>query len=153
MNVKPITLLSCLYLILLLAACRNHDINEGEQFRPRQVDDSYDNSHFTLVTIDGVEYLMTERDNNNPHEGFGFMAFRANKLIEKADTTLAYLRTVNEFQIRIYAKLYNISMEEAREINQEAFLQYLSKEGELVELEKKLLRTSHSMTAPFEDSE
>lgn len=96
-------------LILLLSACENKDINEGEEFRPRAVNDSFDNTHFTKVTVDGVEYLMTERDNNNPHEGFGFMAFRANNLLEKQDTIISYLKTMQHFQNLMYSRMYGIS--------------------------------------------
>ena len=34
--------------------------------------------NFTTITVDGCEYLILERDRNNPHEGFGFMAHKGN---------------------------------------------------------------------------
>lgn len=99
--------------VLLFIGCENKDINEGEEFRPRPVRDSFEDSHFSKVTVDGVEYLMMERDNNNPHEGFGFMALRANKLMEKQDTIMAYLQTIAQVQHKLYARLYGVSEQDA----------------------------------------
>lgn len=127
-------------LVISLGACENQDINEGEKFRPRELHDNFDESHFTKVTVDGVEYLMMERDNNNPHEGFGFMAFRANKLIEKQDTILSYLRSLQVFQNKIYARMYSISEEEAQSQFDEVLVDFLGQEYvELEELEKEEL--------------
>ena len=92
-------------LVLSIIGCKNRDLNEGEEFRPRVLQDSFDDSHFAKVTVDGVEYLMLERDNNNPHEGFGFMAFRGNVLLEKEDTIIAYLKAMSDLQIKYFAIL------------------------------------------------
>ncbi len=99
---------------LILPACENHDINEGEKFRPRELHDNFEGSHFTKIKVDGVDYIMLERDNNNPHEGFGFMAFRANVLMEKQDSLLSHVKTIGELQMKIYAKVYNIPLEDVR---------------------------------------
>lgn len=129
--------------ILLISSCQNKDINEGEEFRPRAVSDSFEDSHFQRVKVDGVEYLMMERDNNNPHEGFGFMAFRANTLVEKQDTVLAYLKTFQTFQIKIYARLSNISEAQAKTEFDQLFLENLLLEKkELDELEQEDLNTA-----------
>lgn len=129
-------------LILLTLACENSDINEGEEFRPRAVSDSFEDSHFQRVYVDGVEYLMMERDNNNPHEGFGFMAFRANKLMEKQDTVLAYLKSLQVFQNKIYAKVSNISEKQAQiEFDQVFSDNLLLEKRELDELEQENLNT------------
>ena len=48
---------------------------------------------------------------------FGFMAFRANKMMEKQDTLLAYMRTITELNTLLYAKMYNKSIEEMLEEN------------------------------------
>lgn len=129
-------------LILFISSCRNKDINEGEEFRPRAVSDSFEDSHFQKVRVDGVEYLMMERDNNNPHEGFGFMAFRANTLMEKQDTVLAYLKSMQVFQNKIYARINNISEEQAELEFNKIFTEKLNLERkELDELEKDDLNT------------
>ena len=128
-------------LVLLVAfGCSNRDINEGEEFRPRAVQDSFDDSHFTKVTVDGVEYLMMERDNNNPHEGFGFMAFRANKVLEKQDSIISYLKAMQVYQNKMYARMFNLSEEEAQNQFDKTFEEFLLLEiDELLELEKQEL--------------
>jgi len=129
--------------ILLLASCENRDLNEGEEFRPREVHDSFQDSHFAKVTIDGVEYLMMERDNNNPHEGFGFMAYRGNNMIEKQDTALAYLRAIYELQIRMYAETTGRAMDDARAESNELFLSFLKEEEkDLARLEQDSLSSN-----------
>lgn len=125
-------------LLAVLAGCENRDINEGEKFRPRELHDNFNDSHFTKVIVDGVEYLMMERDNNNPHEGFGFMAFRANTLMEKQDTIIAYLKTLQQFQNKIYTRMYQISEDVGQAEFEEMFLSNLNQEiKELEELEKE----------------
>lgn len=128
--------------VLFLFSCNNSDINEGEEFRPRAVSDSFEDSHFQRVKVDGVEYLMMERDNNNPHEGFGFMAFRANTMMEKQDTVLAYLKTIQAFQNKIYARVSRISEEQAQSEFEEIFeANLLLEKKELDELEQENLDT------------
>ncbi len=130
---------------LALAACQNHDINEGEQFRLRAVKDNFDNVEFAKVTVDGVEYLMMERDNNNPHEGFGFMAFRANKVIEKQDSIISFLKAMQFYQNRMYARMYNLSEEEAQIEFNSTFQEFLSLERkELEDLRREDLNSSES---------
>lgn len=130
-------------LLAIVSGCENKDINEGEEFRPRAVKDSFEDTHFTKVVVDGVEYILTERDNNNPHEGFGFMAFRANKLMEKQDTIISYLKTMSYFQSKMYARMYGIPEDSGRAEFETKFLEYLSSETkELEELEREDLNTS-----------
>ncbi|SNT31004.1 hypothetical protein SAMN05421640_3343 [Ekhidna lutea] len=125
-------------LTILLAGCENKDINEGEEFRPRAVNDSFDDTHFTKITVDGVEYLMTERDNNNPHEGFGFMAFRANKLMEKQDTIISYLKAMQFFQNKVYARMYGISADSGQAEFEDKLQEFfLLETKELEELERE----------------
>lgn len=124
--------LSLLCLAISLIACENKDINEGEEFRPRAVNDSFEDTHFTKITVDGVEYLLTERDNNNPHEGFGFMAFRANNLMEKQDTIISYLKTMQYFQNLMYSKMYGLTPEEGQ-------AEFQTKLNEFLLLEQKEL--------------
>lgn len=120
-------LIQTLALITLLG-CQNRDINEGEEFRPREVHDSFNNVTFSTVQVDGIEYLMLERDNNNPHEGFGFMAFRANRLIEKQDSVLAHVKTIGEMQAKMYARLVGVSEEESAALYQQLFDVYLKQQ-------------------------
>lgn len=130
-------------ILVTLGGCKNKDINEGEEFRPRAVKDSFEDTHFTMVVVDGVEYILTERDNNNPHEGFGFMAFRANKLMEKQDTILSYLKTIQHFQNKVYSRMYNISEDSGQAEFEAKFLEFLATEtSELRELEQQDLVNS-----------
>jgi len=132
-------------LSLVAYACANRDINEGEEFRPRAVPDNFNNTHFSLVEVDGVEYLMTERDNNNPHEGFGFMAFRANKLLEKQDSIISFLKAMQFYQNKIYARMYNVSEEEAQVQFSSTFQEFLLLEmNELEDLSKEDLNSVQS---------
>lgn len=124
-----------LVFFIFLSACENRDLNEGEAFKPREIHENIQ-FHFDKITVDGVEYLILEKDNNNPHEGFGFMAFRANALLEKQDTVLAYLRTVTELQSQILSEINNESIESVRQKTEKIFLKNLgSEEGELERLE------------------
>lgn len=133
---KNFTLITILGFALF--ACENKDINEGEEFRPRAVKDNFEDTHFTKITVDGVEYLLTERDNNNPHEGFGFMAFRANKLMEKQDTIISYLKTMQHFQNMMYSRMYGISADSGQAAFDSKLQEFLMLEKkELQELEKE----------------
>ena len=118
-----------LLVTLLFGACENRDINEGEEFRPRSLQDSFVDSHFSRVTVDGVEYLMLERDNNNPHEGFGFMAFRANVMLEKQDTLLAYVRAISDIQVKILSEIRNEPIEDTQSEFDEIFSRHLLEEA------------------------
>jgi hypothetical protein len=125
---------------LTLTACENRDLNEGEKFRPRELHDNFDNSHFTKVEVDGVEYLMLERDNNNPHEGFGFMAFRANKLTAKQDTLIAYMKAIAENQKEILSLVSRKSRQEVDAQFEENLNKFLREESaELTRLNRDSL--------------
>jgi len=131
-------LIATCVLLLVTISCENRDINEGEEFRPRAVNDSFEDTHFTKITVDGVEYIMTERDNNNPHEGFGFMAFRANNMLEKQDTIISYLRTLQHFQNKLYARAYNIPEDSGQAEFDEKFMEFMAIESrELEALERE----------------
>lgn len=124
-------------ILILLLGCENRDINEGEQFRPREVHDSFNAVTFSTVNVDGIEYLMLERDNNNPHEGFGFMAFRANRMIEKQDSLLAHMKTIGEMQSKMYARLFGVNEEEGTALYEQLFNVYLqAQQEELTTLEE-----------------
>ncbi len=127
MKIQPIHILSLISLIVLLGSCRNRAINEGEAFKPKERHENI-TFHFDPIEVDGVDYLILERDNNNPHEGFGFMAFRANVLIEKQDSLMAYLQTVTEMQTRIFAELTNTPIEEAEALTDQILQDNLNKQ-------------------------
>ena len=123
-------------LLIALGACENRELNEGEEFRPRSLHDTFQDEHFTKVTVDGVEYLMLERDNNNPHEGFGFMAFRANILLEKQDTVIAYLKAMSDLQVEYLARISREDPETVRADFEDLLSVHLKEEeGELELLE------------------
>ena len=127
---------------ILLTACQNRDINEGEEFKPREIHENIQ-FHFDKIQVDGVEYLILEKDNNNPHEGFGFMAFRANILLEKQDTVIAYLQTIKELQERTYAAVSRKSLAAVKAESDSIFVDYLIKEEvELRNLEQNELQSS-----------
>lgn len=123
-------------IVFLVFSCENKALHDSEEFKPREIHENI-MFHFDPIVVDGIEYLILEKDNNNPHEGFGFMAFRANKLMEKQDSIIAYVRTVNEMQARIYARVAGISLEKSREMTDQLFEDYLSLElAEIEELER-----------------
>ncbi len=101
--------------ILIILSCENRALHDSEEFKPREIHENIE-FHFDEIEVDGVEYLILEKDNNNPHEGFGFMAFRANKLVEKQDTVLAYLKTIMEMQELIYSRVYNVDTSIAKSV-------------------------------------
>lgn len=119
-----------IFSILLLVAfsCKNKDINEGEEFRPREVNEDFQNFHFNRIVYDGVEYLITERDNNNPHEGFGFMALSGNGMVQEQDSLMAYVKSIGDMQARIYARLYGVSDRASDSLYQSVFNYYLQQE-------------------------
>ena len=129
-----------IFLLLGIIACKNRDVNEGEQFKPREIHEDIV-FHFDTITVDGIEYLILEKDNNNPHEGFGFMAFRANKLMEKQDTVLAYLRTLTDLQVEILSHLKEQPLNEVSQYATDKFNAYIeAQRSELLLLEKKEFR-------------
>lgn len=135
-------------LLLLTLACKNRALHDGDEFKPRIIHE--DELSFDRIEVDGIEYLILEKDYNNPHEGFGFMAFRANQLMEKQDSVLAYLRTIGDMQSLIYARLYNVSLEQANQIKDTLYKKNLEiEQTELYRLERSRLL---SRNVPGEDS-
>lgn len=102
-KIKINPILSAL-LITLIVACENRNLNEGEQFQPREI---HQNIAWTFdnIKVDGIDYLILQKDNNNPHEGFGFMAVRGNVIVAKQDSILAYLKAQKEVQKQILTLL------------------------------------------------
>ncbi len=142
---KSTSFLSITILLLTIFSCENKDLNEGEAFKPREIHENIA-FHFDKITVDGIEYLILEKDNNNPHEGFGFMAFRANVLMEKQDTILAYLKTITELQNRILANTRNADLSAVREETDQIFQRNLNAESmELEKLEGSMLKSDNSL--------
>ncbi len=137
---KKTNLVFTLLLAIVIIACENHDVNEGEQFKPREIHEDIV-FHFDTITVDGIEYLILEKDNNNPHEGFGFMAFRANKLMEKQDTVLAYLRTLTDLQVEILSHITEQPKDEVAQYASDKLNGYIeTQKSELMILESKEFR-------------
>lgn len=132
MRMNSISTISLITIAVVLAGCRNRAINEGEAFKPKERHENI-TFHFDPIEVDGVDYLILERDNNNPHEGFGFMAFRANVLIEKQDSLMAYLQTVTEMQTRIYAELTKTPIEEAQALTEQLLQDNLNKQSKNIQ--------------------
>lgn len=99
-------------LFLLSCSCENREVNPetGPDFS--EIHDNLE-YHFDKVRIDGYEYLILERDRNNPHEGFGFMALNGTRIGGNQDTLKAYLKTVLEVQSEILGLLKEEPKEDA----------------------------------------
>ncbi|MDW3192830.1 MAG: hypothetical protein R8G66_10705 [Cytophagales bacterium] len=153
MRSKITSILTMIMLVLILAGCRNKALNEGEAFKPKERHENI-TFHFDPIQVDGVDYLILERDNNNPHEGFGFMAFRANVLIEKQDSLMAYLQTVTDMQTRIYAELTKTPLEEAQVLTDQLLQDNLSTQlKEIQKLESEEFVSTRTRRRPKEDKD
>ncbi|MFT4737662.1 MAG: hypothetical protein ACI8QD_002622 [Cyclobacteriaceae bacterium] len=131
--------IGCTIICGCFLSCENRPLHDNQVVRPRELHEDIE-FHFDEIMVDGVEYLILEKDNNNPHEGFGFMAFRGNRLLQKQDTILAYMRTATQMQTLIYAKLYNKSLEESRELVNQVYSENLRVElDEISQLEQRRL--------------
>ncbi|MAJ51566.1 MAG: hypothetical protein CMB82_08130 [Flammeovirgaceae bacterium] len=131
-------ILSISLLVLIISVgCKNESLSEDEKFATREIHENVQ-WHFDKIDVDGVEYLILEKDNNNPHEGFGFMSIRANNLLQKQDSILAYLKASQQMQAKIYAALNGISEKKAIDLNENLYDQVLMKKSqELKQLSKQ----------------
>ena len=124
------TILSFILLVLIISfGCENQSLSEDEKFSTREIHENVQ-WHFDKIEIDGAEYLILEKDNNNPHEGFGFMSIRANTLLQKQDSILAYLKANQKIQAKIYAVLNGISEEDALALNDRLYHQALMRQSQ-----------------------
>ncbi len=98
--------------IFLLSCGPNREVSMDQGPGVREIHDNIE-AHFDEVTVNGVEYLILEKDRNNPDEGFGFMALKGNLLVRHTDSAIAYLRTVIQIQAKILAKLDTITEDQA----------------------------------------
>jgi hypothetical protein len=111
-------------LITSFNACENREINqeEGPNFSEIHEDTQY---NFDEVEINGLKYLILEKDRNNPHEGFGFMALKGEINRINQDSIKAYLKISIELQNMILSKLNNQSLESLNNDSDQKLLEYL----------------------------
>jgi hypothetical protein len=121
---KPVKILTPL--LILLFACENREVNyeDGPNFSEIHEDIHY---NFDKVALDGTEYFILERDRNNPHEGFGFMALNGNDIKQNQDSIKAYLKTILDFQVQISSRLENVPVETKKQYSIELFDFYFQK--------------------------
>lgn len=120
----PIKCLLAFFLLISIYSCENREINqeEGPNFSEIHEDIQY---NFDEVEINGLKYLILERDRNNPHEGFGFMALKGEINRYNQDSIKAYLKISIELQNRILSKLNNQSLESLNNDSDQKLLEYL----------------------------
>ena len=139
------TIISIIPLILImLIGCKNQSLSEDEKFATREIHENVQ-WHFDKIDVDGVEYLILEKDNNNPHEGFGFMSIRANNILQKQDSILAYLKANQQMQAKLYASLYDVSEKKALDLNKNLYYRALMKQNQEL---KKLSEQKHTSVLP-----
>ena len=104
-------------------SCENKEINadEGPNFSEIHEQIQY---NFDEVEINGLKYLILERDRNNPHEGFGFMALKGESNRSNQDSIKAYLKTSIALQNMILSELKRMSLEEVESNTQLLFEKY-----------------------------
>ena len=125
-----------LFLFTTVVSCENRDVNhaDGPNFNEIHEDIQY---HFDQVEIEGHEYYILERDRNNPHEGFGFMAMKANRTMANQDSIKAYLKTLLDIQTSLLAVSNGISQEEAESTVDELFKYNLTRTKSLKDFAKQ----------------
>ncbi len=133
-------ILCVILLIITLIGCKNQSLSEDEKFATREIHENVQ-WHFDKIDVDGVEYLILEKDNNNPHEGFGFMSIRANNILQKQDSILAYLKANQQMQAKLYASLYNVSEKKALDLNKDLYFRALMKQNQEL---RKLSEQKHT---------
>ena len=129
-----------LLLLIISIGCKNESLSEDEKFATREIHENVQ-WHFDKIDVDGVEYLILEKDNNNPHEGFGFMSIRANNILQKQDSILAYLKANQQMQAKLYASLYNVSEKKALDLNKDLYFRALMKQNQEL---RKLSEQKHT---------
>ena len=123
-------ILSVILVVLIISfGCENQSLSEDEKFSTREIHENVQ-WHFDKIEVDGAEYLILEKDNNNPHEGFGFMSIRANTLLQKQDSILAYLKANQDMQAKIYATLNGISEKDALALSDRLYQRALMKQSQ-----------------------
>jgi hypothetical protein len=108
------TILITSIVAVLAIGCENREINGDENMVQTYSDLPLDDieQHFQKIWLDDVQYFILERDRNNPHEGFGFMALKGNVLINKQDSIIAYFQTSMQAQAEILSILKKTSVDD-----------------------------------------
>ena len=127
-------------ILIIIIGCKNQSLSEDEKFATREIHENVQ-WHFDKIDVDGVEYLILEKDNNNPHEGFGFMSIRANNILQKQDSILAYLKSNQQMQAKLYASLYDVSEKKALDLNNDLYYRALMKQNQEL---RKLSEQKHT---------
>ncbi len=96
-------------------SCQNREVNP-EDSMTREIHMNTP-SHFDTIMVGGIKYLILERDRNNPHEGFGFMALSGDQLIARQDSIIAYQKTILENQARIISRLEGLPLPQVQDQN------------------------------------
>ncbi len=114
MNIKQELIKSIIPLIIIMmviSGCKNEEISSGDSiYSFREI---HEDIHwgFDEITLGGSRYYILERDRNNPHEGFGFMALNGDKITARQDSILALMKTNIFAQAKILAKLNGTSVD------------------------------------------
>ncbi len=111
--------------MLCIESCKNREVTP-EDLEIRDIHTNFPDK-FDTIQVFGQDYIILERDRNNPHEGFGFMALRGDKLFANQDSAKAYQRLILENQIRIIARLEGRTIEDVRFEMEAKLLEELSK--------------------------
>lgn len=122
--IKKTGILILLILATLLISCENRDVNHGDGPNFSEIHEDI-NYHFDKTVIDGMEYYILERDRNNPHEGFGFMALNGKKIKQNQDSIKAYLKTIMELQVIAAAKQQGAKKEKMELFAEDLYHYYL----------------------------
>jgi hypothetical protein len=105
-------------------SCKNKEVNHEDGPNFNEIHENL-RAHFDEVNIGGNDYYILERDRNNPHEGFGFMALKGNKIFQNQDSIKAYLKTLIDIQVQLLARRTNQPLKEVEKNTNELFLYHL----------------------------
>lgn len=96
--------------IIALFSCQNREIIPIEEYAFREIHEDMQ-FHFDTINDGKSQYLILEKDRNHPHEGFGFMALKGDKLYSQNDSILAHLKALLYSNALIMSKLNNTNPE------------------------------------------
>ena len=113
-----------LVIIVFMWSCKNKEVNHEDGPNFNEIHENL-RAHFDEVNIGGNDYYILERDRNNPHEGFGFMALKGNKIFQNQDSIKAYLKTLIDIQVQLLARRTNQPLKEVEKNTNELFLYHL----------------------------
>ena len=73
------------------------------------------------------------------------MSIRANNILQKQDSILAYLKANQQMQAKLYASLYDVSEKKALDLNKNLYYRALMKQNQEL---KKLSEQKHTSVLP-----